>query len=70
MAISKRKVKSEFFGQINKIVVWRLITNLINKQYIKGTSTTGKPAYDGLLLFRICLLQTWYGLLTMKYRHK
>ncbi|MEZ4880310.1 MAG: transposase [Chitinophagales bacterium] len=21
-----------------------------------------KPSYDGLLLFKICLLQTWYGL--------
>lgn len=25
-------------------------------------SATGKPSYDGLLLFKISLLQTWYGL--------
>lgn len=62
MAVSKRKVKSEFFGQIDKIMEWRAISNLINKHYVKGASATGKPAYEGLLLFKMCLLQTWYGL--------
>ena len=62
LAVSKRKVKSEFFTQINKIVDWRPISNHINKHYTKGLSATGKPAYDGLLLFKMCLLQTWYGL--------
>jgi len=62
MAVAKRKVKSDFFGQIDKIVDWRPISNLINKHYVKGMSVTGKPAYEGLLLFKMCLLQTWYGL--------
>lgn len=62
LAVSKRKIKSEFFGQIDKIVDWRPISNLINKYYTKGVSATGKPAYDGLLLYKMCLLQTWYGL--------
>lgn len=62
MAVAKRKIKSEFFGQIEKIVDWRPISNLINKHYVKGMSVTGKPAYEGLLLFKMCLLQTWYGL--------
>ena len=30
--------------------------------YQKGKSATGKPSYDGLLLFKMSLLQTWYGL--------
>lgn len=25
-------------------------------------SATGQPSYDGLLLFKMGLLQTWYGL--------
>ena len=47
---------------MDTIVDWRPISNLINKHYLKGTSATGKPAYEGLLLFKMCLLQTWYGL--------
>lgn len=28
----------------------------------KGKSATGCPSYGGVLLFKMCLLQTWYGL--------
>lgn len=58
----KRKIKSQFFGQINKVVDWRPISNIINKHYQKGMSVDGRPSYDGLLLFKMGLLQTWYGL--------
>ena len=57
-----RKIKSQFFAQINKILDWKKISVLIDKSYKKGKSATGKPSYDGLLLFKMCLLQTWYGL--------
>jgi transposase, IS5 family len=57
-----RKIKSEFFDQINKLVDWRLISNIINKHYTKGSSAVGNPSYDGLLLFKMSLLQTWYVL--------
>jgi len=35
---------------------------LIDKDYSRGKSATGKPSYDGVLLFKMCLLQNWYGL--------
>lgn len=57
-----RKIKSTFFKQIDALVDWRPISNLINKHYTKGQSAVGKPSYDGLLLFKMSLLQTWYGL--------
>ncbi len=57
-----RKIKAIFFTQINTLLNWDKIRNLIDKNYIKGKSATGKPSYDGLLLFKMCLLQTWYGL--------
>lgn len=57
-----RKIKSVFFTQIDTLVDWRLISNIINKHYTKGQSVTGTPSYDGLLLFKMSLLQTWYGL--------
>lgn len=62
LAVAKRKIKTQFFSQINKLIDWRLISNVINKNYSKGISPSGQPAYEGLLLFKITLLQTWYGL--------
>lgn len=57
-----RKVKKEFFHQINILLDWDSISKVIDTYYKKGKSATGKPSYDGLLLFKMCLLQTWYGL--------
>jgi IS5 family transposase len=60
--VEKRKIKQEFFNQVNTIVDWRPISNIINKHYQKGESAVGRPSYDGLVLFKMALLQTWYGL--------
>lgn len=62
MYVSRRKLKSEFFTQINKLVNWAEIESLIQEDYNKGLSVAGRPSYPGLLLFKMCLLQTWYGL--------
>lgn len=60
--IRVRKIKAEFFNQIDTLIDWRPISNIINKHYTKGNSAVGTPSYNGLLLFKMCLLQTWYGL--------
>ena len=60
--VSRRKLKSEFFTQINKSLDWNAINLQIKKHYNKGASVAGRPSYPGLLLFKMCLLQTWYGL--------
>lgn len=57
-----RKIKSTFFNQINTLLDWDKIQEIISANYTKGKSATGTPAYDGLLLFKACLLQSWYGL--------
>jgi len=57
-----RKIKNVFFNQVNLLVDWKPISGIINKHYSRGISATGNPAYDGLLLFKMSLLQTWYGL--------
>jgi len=57
-----RKIKSTFFNQMDTLINWIEIETVINQYYTKGKSATGKPAYEGLLLFKMCLLQTWYGL--------
>jgi IS5 family transposase len=53
-----RKVKTTFFGQINLLIDWESISKIIDKDYAIGNSATGKPSYDGLLLFKMCLLQS------------
>ncbi len=60
--LRSRKIKSTFFHQMNELLDWESIRKTINKYYTKGQSATGTPAYDGVLLFKVCLLQTWYGL--------
>jgi transposase, IS5 family len=60
--VQKRKIKQEFFNQINLLIDWRPVSNIINKHYQKGESAVGRPSYEGLVLFKMTLLQTWYGL--------
>jgi len=60
--IRSRKIKQTFFTQINTLLDWNPIVSVITRHYRKGKSATGKPSYSGLLLFKMSLLQTWYGL--------
>ena len=62
LAAERRKVKDQFFRQINTLIDWRPINTLINRHYTKGQSAVGNLAYPGLLLFKMSLLQTWYNL--------
>jgi len=57
-----RKIKATFFSQINVLIDWNNISKIIDKDYSRGKSAVGNPSYDGLLLFKMCLLQSWYGL--------
>lgn len=60
--LRSRKIKRTFFNQINTLIDWSPIEQIITAHYKKGESAVGKPSYNGLLLFKMCLLQTWYGL--------
>ncbi|MEI6866274.1 hypothetical protein [Flavicella sp.] len=51
-----RKIKATFFSQINILIDWDRISKIIDKDYSRGKSAVGKPSYDGLLLFKMCLL--------------
>ena len=63
---AKRKIKQEFFNQVNLIVDWRPISNIINKHYSKDTSVTGRPSYDGLILFKMLYYKHGMGLVIMR----
>ena len=55
-------MKYSFLRQINAGVDWRGIRTLLNKKYTKTQNAIGNPAYDALLMFKILLLETRYGL--------
>ena len=57
-----RKIKTTFFNQMNKLIDWDSISQIITSDYTRGKSAVGTPSYDGVLLFKMCLLQSWYGL--------
>ena len=47
------------FIRLSKI---RSISIFLKKVYKRGHSVDGRPAYSGLLLFKMLLLGIWYGL--------
>ena len=61
-AIAKRKIDMSFFDNINKLVDWNKLEKIIVNYYNKGESVDGRPAYTGILLFKITLLQEWFKL--------
>ena len=59
--VRRNRMEHSFLSQINKCVDWRGIRTLLNKKYTKTQNAVGNPAYDALMMFKILLLQTWYG---------
>lgn len=59
---SHRKINTAFFDRIDKLVDFDELSQAIRKYYHKGKSVDGRQSYDGLLLFKMLLLQNWFGL--------
>jgi IS5 family transposase len=60
--LGERKQKRTFLAQINTLINWKPIEAILANYYPKGLSLEGRKAYPPLLLFKMSLLQTWYGL--------
>src|SRR5215469_12825069 len=60
--VERRIGKDKFFSRINTIINWQEIDTEIGKFYQRGYSVDGRPAYSGLLLFKMLLLGIWYDL--------
>ena len=59
--INKRTSKNHFLKQIDKLIDWDLMANEIQKHYRPRADVTGRPAYPGLLLFKMLLVGIWEG---------
>ena len=62
LGVEHRVIKVDLFERVNQLVDWESIDKEISKHYIKGKSVDGRESYSGLILFKMLLLQTWYGL--------
>jgi len=64
LAVSGRKLRAEkFLDQMTIVIPWDRLLNNIEPYYPKGNSDNGgRPVTDLLLIFKIHLLQQWFGL--------
>ena len=60
--VEKRKTRRKFLSQIHKVIDWEVREKALIQYYPVGQADRGGKAYPPLLLFKIALLQTWYGL--------
>lgn len=57
------EAQNQFLKQVDKMIDRRPIRTLINKKFTKKhTDAAGAPGHDVIVLFKMMLLQTWYGL--------
>lgn len=60
--IDQRRYTNQFLDKINELVDWKSIEKVLNKKHRKTASADGRPAYPSLPMFKLLLLQRWYGL--------
>lgn len=60
--IEQRKHSNTFLDKIGQFIDWKHIEQLLKKKYKKTASADGRPAYPPLPMFKLLLLQRWYGL--------
>ena len=57
-----RGTKLTKIAQIDRVIDWAPVRAVIGTVYTTGSTPTGRPSYDGLMLLKIELLRVWYGL--------
>jgi len=59
--ISHRTRKGNFLNQIDHLIDWKPIEQAIRRHYAPASDVIGRPAYPGLLLFKMLLVGLWHG---------
>jgi IS5 family transposase len=60
MDVERRTRKGNFLRQIDVLIDWRPIAALIALHYHPKSDVIGRPAYPGILLFKMLLVGIWY----------
>jgi IS5 family transposase len=58
----KRTKRERFLSEMEAVVPWKALIDLIEPQYPKTGSKGGRPAYALATMLRIHLMQQWYSL--------
>ncbi|SEL35337.1 Transposase domain, partial [Roseateles sp. YR242] len=58
--LTKKTRKREFLEQMNKVVPWDVLVQIVAPHYPKGK--TGRPPFPIETMLRIHYLQQWFGL--------
>ena len=59
--VSRRTRKGNFLNQIDQLIDWKPVELAISQHYAPASDVTGRPAYPGLLLFKMLLVGIWNG---------
>jgi IS5 family transposase len=59
--VSRRTRKENFLKQIDQLIDWNSIEKAIAVHYAPVSYAAGRPAYPGLLLFKLLLIGIWNG---------
>jgi len=59
--VTRRTRKGNFLNQIDKLIDWTAIEKTIEQHYAPVSDATGRPAYRGLLLYKMLLVGLWHG---------
>jgi len=58
----KRTKRERFLAEMEAVVPWQALVDLIEPHYPKSSSKGGRPAYPLATMLRIHLMQQWYSL--------
>ena len=59
--VDRRTKKPHFLYQIDQLIDWHMIDIAIKQYYKPEPVIIGRPAYSGLLLFKMLLVGIWHG---------
>jgi len=59
--VIRRTRKGNFLNQVDCLIDWVPIEKAIAQYYSPASDVTGRPAYPGLLLFKMLLVGIWHG---------
>ncbi|PTQ87325.1 hypothetical protein [Nitrosomonas ureae] len=54
--VTRRTRKGNFLNQIDQLIDWKPIEQAVAQHYAPASDATGRPAYSGLLLFKMLLV--------------
>lgn len=58
----RKQSRKSFLDDVHRLIDWKPIEKIVRKKYRKVASADGRPAYPPLPMFKLLLLQRWYGL--------